>query len=444
MSYNIHEVVILVIMSVRIRLLPNNKQRTKLFQFAGAARFAYNWALNKQMENFREGRKLQSDYDLRKEFTVMRNSGEKLWLLDVSNNVTKQAIKDLCTAYKNFFRKQKQAGYARYSPKKIGHYARIGRKLTVYDMNGHPKFRSKKNGDFRFYQDNIKIQFTDTHVKLENIAGSKKKNRQKLNWIRLAEKGRIPAEAKYTNPRITFDGENWWLSVGIRTSRKLKPVRGLRFVRKQQGQSRTEGVGIDLGIKDLAIISDTTRVKNINKTLTVRKLKKTRRRLQRQVSRKYQMNKEGDSYCKTGNLIKSEKRLLRINHRLANIRTNHAHQATAAIIKRNPSFICLEDLNVQGMMKNKHLSEKVQEQNLYEFRRQIEYKAYWASIAVVIADRWYPSSKTCIECGHIKKGLKLSDRTYVCPYCGNVIDRDFQAALNLKRYGEAELSPSAS
>ena len=433
-----------MIKSIKIRLLPNNKQRTKLFQFAGAARFAYNWALDKQMENFREGRKLQSDYDLRKEFTVLRNSGERPWLPDVSNNVTKQAIKDLCIAYRNFFRKQKQAGYVKYSPKKIEHFARIGKKLTVYDMNGHPKFRSRKNGDFRFYQDNIKIRFTDTHVKLENMAGSKKKNRQRLNWIKLAEKGRIPVKAKYTSPRISFDGENWWLSVGIRGLRKLKPMRGLKFVGKQSKHPSTEGVGIDLGIKDLAIVSDTTRVKNINKTHTIRKLKKTRRRLQRQVSRKYQMNKKGDSYCKTGNLIKSEKRLLRISHRLANIRANHVHQATTAIIKRKPSFICLEDLNVQGMMKNRHLSEKVQEQNLYEFRRQIEYKAHWSKIAIVIADRWYPSSKTCIGCGHVKKDLKLSDRTYVCPHCGNVIDRDFQAALNLKCYGEAELSRSAS
>ena len=431
-----------MIKSVKIRLLPNNKQRTKMFQFAGASRFTYNWALDKQMKNFREGRKLQSNYDLRREFTLLRNSGEYPWLLDISNNVTKQAIKDLCRAYGNFFRKQKRADYVKYSPKKIAHYARMDKELTAYDMNGHPKFRSKKNGDFRFYQDNVKIQFSETHVKFECIAGSKKKNRQRLNWIRLAEKNRIPVNAKYANPRISFDGENWWLSIGIVP--RLKPLRGLRFVRKQPARPHIEGVGIDLGIKDLAIISDTNKVRNINKTHTIRKLKKTRRRLQRQVSRKYQMNKKGESYCKTSNLIKSEKRLLRINHRLANIRANHVHQATAAIVKRNPSFICLEDLNVQGMMKNKHLSEKVQEQNLYEFRRQIEYKAHWAKITVVIADRWYPSSKTCVECGYVKKDLKLSDRKYVCPHCGNVIDRDFQAALNLKRYGEAELFKSAS
>ena len=433
-----------MIRSIRVQLLPNNKQKTKPFQFAGAARYAYNWALDKQMDNFREGRKLQTDHELRKAFTLLRHSEENKWLLDISNNVTKQAIKDLCIAYKNFFREQKQPSYIKYASKKIAHYNRTGKSLTVYDMNGHPKFRSKKNGDFCFYQDNVKIHFTGTHVKLERLAGSRRKNRQRLNWIRLAERNRIPVRAKYTNPRIAFDGERWWLSVGIQTARKLEPLRGLSFVCKKQRYARSEGIGIDLGIKDLAILSDATKVKNINKTRAIRRLKKKRRRLQRQVSRKYQMNQKGDSYCKTSNLIKSEKQLLRINHRLANIRQNHVHQATTSIIKRKPSFVCLEDLNVRGMMKNRYLSEKIQEQNLYEFRRQIEYKAHWSKIPVVIADRWYPSSKTCVICGHVKKELNLSERTYVCPVCGNIIDRDFQAALNLKYYGKAEQMKSAS
>ncbi|WP_288841103.1 transposase [uncultured Mitsuokella sp.] len=433
-----------MIKSIRVQLLPNNKQKTKLFQFAGAARYAYNWALNKQMDHFCEGHKIQTDSALRKEFMVLRHAEENKWLQDVSNNVTKQAIKDLCIAYKNFFRKQKQPGYIKYTSKKIAHYNRIGKSLTVYDMNGHPKFRSKKNGDFRFYQDNVKIQFTETHVKLESLAGSRRKNRQRLNWIRLAERNRIPVRAKYTNPRIAFDGERWWLSVGIQTARKLKPLRGLSFAYRKRRYIRSEGIGIDLGIKDLAVLSDATKVRNINKTRAIRRLKKKRRRLQRQVSRKYQMNKKGDRYCKTSNLIKSEKQLLRINHRLANIRQNHVHQTTTAIIKRKPSFVCLEDLNIRGMMKNRYLSEKIQEQNLYEFRRQIEYKAHWAKISVIIADRWYPSSKTCVICGHVKKDLNLSERMYVCPVCGNVIDRDFQAALNLKRYGDAEQMTSAS
>lgn len=433
-----------MIKSIRVQLLPNNKQKTKLFQFAGAARYAYNWALNKQMDHFCEGHKIQTDSALRKEFTVLRHAEENKWLQDVSNNVTKQAIKDLCIAYKNFFRKQKQPGYIKYTSKKIAHYNRIGKSLTVYDMNGHPKFRSKKNGDFRFYQDNVKIQFTETHVKLESLAGSRRKNRQRLNWIRLAERNRIPVRAKYTNPRIAFDGERWWLSVGIQTARKLKPLRGLSFAYRKRRYIRSEGISIDLGIKDLAVLSDATKVRNINKTRAIRRLKKKRRRLQRQVSRKYQMNKKGDRYCKTSNLIKSEKHLLRINHRLANIRQNHVHQTTTAIIKRKPSFVCLEDLNIRGMMKNRYLSEKIQEQSLYEFRRQIEYKAHWAKISVIIADRWYPSSKTCVICGHVKKDLNLSERMYVCPVCGNVIDRDFQAALNLKRYGDAEQMTSAS
>lgn len=433
-----------MIKSIRVQLLPNNKQKTKLFQFAGAARYAYNWALNKQMNHFCEGHKIQTDSALRKEFTVLRHAEENKWLQDVSNNVTKQAIKDLCIAYKNFFRKQKQPGYIKYTSKKIAHCNRIGKSLTVYDMNGHPKFRSKKNGDFRFYQDNVKIQFTETHVKLESLAGSRRKNRQRLNWIRLAERNRIPVRAKYTNPRIAFDGERWWLSVGIQTARKLKPLCGLSFAYRKRRYTRSEGIGIDLGIKDLAVLSDATKVRNINKTRAIRRLKKKRRRLQRQVSRKYQMNKKGDRYCKTSNLIKSEKQLLRINHRLANIRQNHVHQTTTAIIKRKPSFVCLEDLNIRGMMKNRYLSEKIQEQNLYEFRRQIEYKAHWAKISVIIADRWYPSSKTCVICGYVKKDLNLSERMYVCPVCGNVIDRDFQAALNLKRYGDAEQMTSAS
>ena len=218
------------------------------------------------MDHFCEGHKIQTDSALRKEFTVLRHAEENKWLQDVSNNVTKQAIKDLCIAYKNFFRKQKQPGYIKYASKKIAHYNRIGKSLTVYDMNGHPKFRSKKNGDFRFYQDNVKIQFTETHVKLESLAGSRRKNRQRLNWIRLAERNRIPVRAKYTNPRIAFDGERWWLSVGIQTARKLKPLRGLSFAYRKRRYTRSEGIGIDLGIKELAVLSDATKVRNINST----------------------------------------------------------------------------------------------------------------------------------------------------------------------------------
>ena len=376
-------------------LIPNNKQKTKLFQYADMARFAYNWALEQEQQNYKNGGKFLSDMDLRKEFTKMKQMQEYTWLNDVSNNVAKQAIKDACNAYKRFFK-----GLAKF-----------------------PKFKSKKKSTPSFYQDNVRIQFSETHVKVEKFTASKKKNKQKLNWIRLAEQGRVPIGCKYSNPRIKFDGLNWWITVGIKYPDPVAIV------------SENEGVGIDLGIKDLAICSDGNKYKNINKSNSIKNLEKKKRRLQRSISRSYEKNKKGKEYCKTNNVIKKEKLLLKLYHRLTNIRQNYLHQTTSEIIKREPSFICIEDLNVSGMMKNRHLAKAVQEQCFYEFRRQIEYKSTQNSIPVIIADRFFPSSKLCSCCGMIKKDLKLSDRIYKCE-CGNVIDRDYQAALNLKRYGE--------
>lgn len=379
---------------IRVMLIPNNRQRSKLFQYANTARFAYNWALGREQTNYKSGGKFLSDVDLRKEFTKMKQTQEYEWLNDVSNNVTKQAIKDACDAYKKFFK-----GLAKF-----------------------PKFKSRKKYTPSFYQDNVKIQFSETHVKVEGFAASKKKNKQQLNWIRLAEHNRIPINCKYSNPRIKFDGLNWWITVGVECP---DPVVA----------PQNEGVGIDLGIKDLAICSDGNTYKNINKSNEVKKLKKKQRRLQRSISRSYEQNKKEGKYCKTNNVIKKEQLLLKITHRLTNIRQNYLHQTTSEIVKREPSFICIEDLNVSGMMKNKYLSKAVQEQCFYEFRSQIGYKATWNNIPVIIANRFFPSSKLCSCCGTIKTDLKLSDRIYKCK-CGNVIDRDYQAALNLKRYGE--------
>lgn len=383
-------------------LVPNNRQQTKMFQYANTARFAYNWALAKELENYKQGKQFISDADLRKEFTKLKQTSEYSWLKDISNNVTKQAIKDACNAYKKFFK-----GYAKV-----------------------PRFKSRKKSIPKFYQDNVKIQFSSTHVKVEGFSISKKKNKQKLNWIRLAEHSRIPLDCKYSNPRIKFDGLHWWITIGIEYP-------DFTCVLQQ------EGIGIDLGIKTLAICSDKNNYKNINKTHKVRQLEKKKRRLQRSISRKYLKNKRGGSYCKTCNIVKSEKKLLKITHRLTNIRHNYIHQTTSEIIKRKPSFICMEDLNVSGMMKNKHLSKPIQQQCFYEFRRQIEYKATWNHIPVIMADRFFPSSKLCSCCGIIKKDLKLSDRIYKCN-CGNMIDRDYQAALNLKRYGENVLKTSVA
>ena len=387
-----------MIKSIKVRLNPNNKQLTKLFQYAGCARFAYNWAISREEENHKQGNKFLSDMDLRKEFTQLKKLKEYKWLNEISNNVTKQAIKDACNAYKNFFKGQSK----------------------------FPKFKSRKHSTPSFYQDNINIQFTDTHVKVEKFSISTKKNKQKLNWIKLCEKGKIPTDCKYMNPRFTYDGLYWYVSVAIDVDDDTDNNNTL---------SLNDGMGIDLGIKDLAVCSDENTYTNINKTQRVKKLEKKKRRLQRSVSRRYDKNKKGENYCKTSNIIKREKELLKTSKRLTNIRHNYLHQTTSEIIKRKPSFICIEDLNVNGMMKNKHLSKAVQEQGFYEFRRQIEYKAKWNNIPVIIADRFFPSSKMCSCCGHIKKDLKLSDRIYKCE-CGNIINRDFQASLNLKKYGE--------
>lgn len=383
-----------MIKSIKVRLNPNNKQLTKLFQYAGCNRFAYNWTIMRVRENYKQGNKFISDNELRKEFTQMKKLSEYNWLSKISNNVTKQAIKDACNSYKRFFKGQSE----------------------------YPKFKSKKHSKQSFYQDNVKIQFTDTHVKIEGFATSRKKNKQKLNWIKLCEKGRVPTNCKYMNPRLIFDGLHWWVSVSVE-------------VDDNSNSPPNEGIGIDLGLKDLAICSDGNTYKNINKTLRVKKVEKRKRKLQRSISRKYNMNKEGERYKKTSNIIKREKELLKVIKRLTNIRHNHLHQITSEIVRRKPSFICIEDLNVSGMMKNRHLSKAIQQQGFYEFRRQIEYKSAWNNIPVIIADRFFPSSKLCSCCGEIKKDLKLSDRIYRCD-CGNIIDRDYQASLNLKQYGE--------
>ncbi|MDY6079702.1 MAG: transposase, partial [Ezakiella sp.] len=305
-----------VIKSIKVRLNPNNRQSTKLLQYAGCARFAYNWAIAREQENYKQGNKFLSDSELRKEFTQLKKLQKYKWLNETSNNVTKQAIKDACNAYKSFFK-----GQCKY-----------------------PKFKSKKRSTPSFYQDNLKIRFTDTHVKVEKFSMSQKQNKQKLNWIKLCEKGRIPTNCKYMNPRFTYDGLYWYVSVGIEVDDNTElPL--------------NEGIGIDLGIKDLAICSDGNIYKNINKTQRVKKLEKRKRRLQRSISRKYEKNKKGGSYCKTSNIIKKEIKVLKTTKRLTDIRQNYLHQTTSEIVKRKPSFICIEDLNVSGMVKNKHLSK---------------------------------------------------------------------------------------
>ena len=369
-----------MIRAKKVRLYPTEEQEQKMWQSVGTARFIYNWTLAKQQENYKQGGKFISDNDLRKEITQLKKN-DLVWLSEVSNNVAKQAVKDGCDAYKRFFK----------------------------GLADRPKFKSRKKAKSSFYNDTSKLKVDSKAVLLE-----------KIGWVKIKPNQISTSPCGYTNPRISYDGKYWYLSVG--TDQKQPQV-----------ELTEESIGIDVGIKDLAICSNGTTFKNINKTRVMKQLEKKLRRLQRQVSRKYENNKKGKEYVKTGNIIKLERQIKLLHRRLANIRANHLHQTTNTIVKTKPSKIVMETLNIKGMMKNKHLSKAIAQQCLYEFKRQIKYKCEWYGIEFVEADRWFASSKICSGCGNKKQKLSLSERIYKC-HCGLAIDRDYNASVNLSRY----------
>lgn len=397
-----------MIKSIKVQLKPNNKQNSLLFQCAGVARWGYNWALDRQQRNYEAGgRKIISDSVLRKELTQLKQTKELKWLYKYSNNITKQAVKDACMAYDEFLNIKNK----HYSKKTIAKAKRQNRVLTYRDLEGYPNFKSKKKSTPKFYQDNIKIKFNHTHVQLE-----------KFGKVKLAEFGRIPVNGKYTNPRIKHDGLNWFVSVGIEMGDMTI------------NNPTTESIGIDLGVKDLAIVSTEKTYKNINKTKPVKKANKRLKRLEKQASSQYESMKNNKIKEKGKNLLKLEKQINKTYKRLTNIRTDYVHQITTSLVIAKPEYIVIEDLYIKGMMKNKHLSKAIAEQKLHEFRRQLEYKCSWYGVPLILADKWYPSSKTCSCCGNIKKDLNLSDRVYKCTECGLAIDRDLNASINLREY----------
>lgn len=404
-----------MITTLKIRLHPNKKQTTRLFQFAGAARYAYNWVIHQQLA----ADTFISEGELRKQFTQFKRQPDNKWMYAISNNVMKQAIRDCYKAYDRFFKYRKQGG-EKYSQKTLQRLARQGKQPSVYEMRCYPKYKRRKEKQ-SFYQDTAKIQFTATHVRIELLGGKRKQ----LCWVKLAESNRIPVDASYYNPRITYDGLRWWVSVGVQIPDRRPII-----------TSYSEPLGIDVGVKELAVVSTGEKFGNVNKTAKVKRLKKKQRRLQRQVSRRYQMNKKGDSYQKTRNIIKSERKLLQFHQRLTNLRIDYIKQTVNKLLSRKPRYVVIEDLNISGMLKNRHLARAIQEQKLYEFRQQLITRSARLSIPVMIASRWYPSSKRCSRCGHLKTDLKLSDRVYRCSQCGLEIDRDYNAALNLRSYRE--------
>ena len=394
--------------AIKIRLLPTNEQEILFLKSAGTARWAYNYFLEENektyktwLKNGKIGKRNVSEGEIRKYINNVLKKTTHTWLKEVGSNVMKQAVKD----------------------------ANIALQRYLKGISGKPKFKSRHKSKISFY-----VNYENLVRKPNGFHG------EKLGLVKTASPlPKIPKNKKYANPHISFDGKHWYLSVGYE-------------VKRQKVNLTDESLGIDLGVKSLAIVSNrdaskTYFYKNINKSVEVRRLEKKLKREQRKVSRKLEANiKSRDKLnrplwirplreCK--NIEKQHRKIRLIHKRLTAIRNNYIHQTTSEIVKTKPSRIVMEDLNVKGMMKNKHLSKAIAKQKFYEFKRQIKYKAEMYGIKVVEAERFYASSKTCSHCGNIHKDLKLSDRIYVCPLCGNTLDRDLNAAINLANYKTA-------
>ena len=394
-----------MLLSKKIRLKLTPEQEILFRKSAGVSRWAYNYFLSENervyreyLENGETGEKFVSEGEIRKQITVLKRTTCK-WLAEVGCNVTKQAVKDANIAFQQY-------------------YKGVSRK---------PRYKSKHKSTLSFY-----VNYESLSRKKGGFHG------EKIGFVKTSEPlPKLLKGVKYSNPHISFDGKYWYLSAGYE-------------IPEQQEKLTGESLGIDLGIKDLAICSNGKVYKNINHSYEVRRLEKVLKREQRKLSRMFEMNVSG--YRTIGNkripiLIKplnechnfqKQKNVIKLLHRrLANIRNNYLHQATTEIVKTKPSRIVMETLNVKGMMKNKHFAESIQKQKFYEFKRQITYKCQKYGISLVEVPMFYPSSKTCSCCGNVKHDLKLSDRVYRCEECGLVIDRDFNASLNLANYQSA-------
>lgn len=372
-----------MIVSRRLRLKPTKKQEEWLKQNCGVARFIYNYSLSMKRDAYKDEGISLGQKEIMREITDMKYTPKYSWLQGYNSETIKQAVKDMLSAYKMFFKR--------------------GNK-------GFPKFKRKGKCKEGFYVRYDKIYSKDeTHIKFPNL-----KEPMKISEKCFIEKGTI------LSPRVSFDGKYWYLSF----SYEFKPL---------DLELTDEVIGIDLGIKKLAVCSNGVSYKNINKDRVVINLEKRKSRLQRKISRAYEKNKQGNNFVKTNNIKKYEKRLKLICRRLSNIRKTYIHTVTMQIVKTKPSCIVMEDLSISNMMKNRYLSKAIQDQLWYFFRLCIEYKSKaYGGIVFKLAPKTYPSSKKCCKCGSVKKFLSLSERVYRCDFCNNVIDRDFNASLNLK------------
>ena len=375
-----------VLKSFKTEINPTPEQKNRINRTIGTCRYVYNFYLAHNKELHDKGERFVSG----KSFSVwlnndyIPNNPDKAWIKEVYSKAVKKSIEDGCTAFTKFFKHQ----------------------------SGFPKFKKKDKSDVKMYF--VKNNPKDCKCERHRI------RIPTLGWVRLKEKGYIPT---------TKDG--WTIksgTVSVKAGRYYVSVL-VEIPDTQIANNSNAGIGIDLGLKELAIVSNGKTYKNINKSAGLKKLEKQLRREQRCLSRKYENLKKGESTQK--NIQKQKLKVQMLHHRIDNIRTDYINKTIAEIVKTKPSYITIEDLNVAGMMKNRHLSKAVASQKFSEFRTKLKAKCDDNGIELRIVGRFYPSSKMCHCCGKIKKDLRLSDRIYRCD-CGYVEDRDFNATLNLR------------
>lgn len=370
----------------KVELDPNNVQRTAFLKHAGAARFAWNWGLARRKAEYEKTGKSSNAIEQYHQLTVLKKT-DFPWLYEVSKAAPQEALRDLDKAYQNFFRRVK-----------------AGKKP------GFPKFKSRKNGIGSF-------RLTDTiHVDNDRI------KLPRIGWLRLKEHGYIPTDGIHIlSATVSESAGRWFVSVLCRQEIEVIRATG-------------EPVGVDLGIKELAVVSDGRRFENPK---ALRKAQTKLKRLQRELSRR----KKGGK-----NREKTRRKFAKVHQRIANIRRDTLHKATSAIVAKTkpdserPSVVVIEDLNVSGMLANHCLAQAISDVEFAELRRQLEYKSVWNGSEVMLADRFFPSSRLCRHCGRINSELKRSDRTWTCD-CGAVLDRDLNAAINLKNLAATGSSP---
>ena len=373
--------------SFKTEINPTEEQKARIRRTIGTCRYVYNFYLghNKALHDNGEKFMTGKDFSLWLNNEYIPDNPDKTWIREVYSKAVKKSIEDGCTAFTRFFKHQ----------------------------SDFPKFKKKGKSDVKMYfvRNNPKDCQCERHrLKIPT-----------LGWVRIKEKGYIPTTKDgymIRSGTVSVKAGRFYVSV-------LVEIPDVNI-----DNNSNEGIGIDLGLKDFAIISSGKTYRNINKSAGLKKLEKQLIREQRSLSRKYENLKKGES-TQRANIQKQKLKVQKLHHKMDNIRTDYINKTIAEIVKTKPSYITIEDLNVKGMMKNRCLSKAVASQKFYEFRTRLKAKCDENGIELRVADRFYPSSKTCHHCGSVKKNLKLSDRIYRCE-CGYVADRDFNAALNLK------------